>query len=296
MLGAPVVRELLAAGRRVRVVGRSSPAALGSDAGRVEFHRADVRKRPALVEAVAGCATVHVSLQGGPRPEEYLSVEGDGVANVVAAARETGVERITLLSGTIVAAIDGAMLAQRHAVPAQIFAKFCAEEAVESSGIPYTIYRASNFIDGLERSIHNGRAFVPGGSRLLFHWIDAAEFATVVAADHASPAAPSATLHVLGPERLSIAEAMSIFVEDLHAEARIVQLPRWLMSVIALFQPALRGGLEMLRFAEENGAHAFEGPRATSIRLRTTIADYCNAHRREPAADSGSAALRVGTA
>ncbi len=274
MLGLPVANELAHRGISVRVISRRT---FRPRSEHMESVAADVGDRGKLARAMDGCRAVHISLQGGPRAEDYLRLEGDGVRAIAAIAGEQGMERITLLSGLGVAAVNERMIERGDRIPAPAFAKYHGEEAVRKCGVPYSIFRPSNFTDGLERSVMGKRAFVPGFARAEYHWLAAGEYARIVADALAGPGQPTGTWAVLGPERLTIREAMEQYLEALYPDVRLVAMPRLVAGVVALFNPALRIGLSMLnltdRYTEDELAAVSDGIH----RLTTTVDECCAA-------------------
>ncbi|GAA1212276.1 SDR family oxidoreductase [Pseudonocardia alaniniphila] len=128
-LGRRVVERLVAAGRPVRVVSRrQNPDGLPAGA---EFVRADLRRRDAADVAVAGAAVVvQCATTYGPRDVELTR-------NVVAAAQSAGWPHIVYVS---IVGVDR--------IPIFYYrAKLEAERLLASSGLPWTVQRATQFHD-----------------------------------------------------------------------------------------------------------------------------------------------------
>jgi uncharacterized protein YbjT (DUF2867 family) len=98
MLGEPVARRLRADGYQVRIFTRNVEKARAKFGAEYEEVAGDVEDQPSLLAALQGCQAVHVNLDGGLDPD----LERRGAENVARAAARTGVQRITLLSGTSV--------------------------------------------------------------------------------------------------------------------------------------------------------------------------------------------------
>jgi nucleoside-diphosphate-sugar epimerase len=102
-LGGHVVRALAARGIAVRAQGRdASRLAFGSG---VDACRCDLTDLPALTAAAQGCdAVVHsaaLAAPWGPR-QDFIDANVTGTANVLAAARATGVDRFVHISSPAV--------------------------------------------------------------------------------------------------------------------------------------------------------------------------------------------------
>lgn len=137
-----------------------------------------------------------------------LAVEGaaEAVAALAALAREKNLERLVLLSGR------GEPGAQR------------AEEALQASGVPWTVVRASwfnqNFSEGyLLESVLAGAVALPAGA-VAEPFVDANDIAEVVTAALTDPRHAGRLYEVTGPRALTFAEAVA---EISHAAGRSIQ-------------------------------------------------------------------------
>jgi uncharacterized protein YbjT (DUF2867 family) len=133
---------------------RPASAGVGVKAGSAVVDLADT---PRLVEAMRGCTTV-VQLIGTMRHrfakgDTYESSDIGTTAQLIAAAREAGVDHLVLLSSVGAARPMGAYLK----------AKAKAESLVKESGIPWTIFRPSALEGGERKAIPGAR----GLTRLL---------------------------------------------------------------------------------------------------------------------------------
>lgn len=151
-LGRRVVERLVAAGRPVRVVSRRPPPG-GLPAG-VAFVRADLRRRDDADVAVAGAAVVvQCATTYGPRDVALTR-------NVVAAGRSAGRPHIVDVS---IVGVDR--------IPIFYYrAKLEAERLLASSGLPWTVQRATQFHDLVARLFDLQRRspviVVPAGVRV----------------------------------------------------------------------------------------------------------------------------------
>ncbi|GIU98556.1 MAG: hypothetical protein KatS3mg014_0172 [Actinomycetota bacterium] len=101
-VGGALLERLVAAGREVRALARTSDAMETVAARGAEPARGDVLDLPSLVGAMRGCgvvyhaAGVNAMCVRNPRPMERVNIEGSG--NVVRAAVATGVRRLVYTS------------------------------------------------------------------------------------------------------------------------------------------------------------------------------------------------------
>ncbi len=130
------------------------PAAAGwlAEQG-VEVTAADLSDRDALRRAMAGCrSVVHAAAwTGGAElpPQAGYQVNVDGTANVLAAARACGVERLIYISSVAVYGSNRAPLIDEtaptpHVGQAYPDSKIVAEALVRGSGLPFVIVRPAS--------------------------------------------------------------------------------------------------------------------------------------------------------
>ena len=67
-------------------------------------------------------------------------------------------------------------------------------------GVPYTIFRATFFMETLPRFVRRTRASLLGNQPHPWRWVAADDYARMVAAAYTTPAAANKLLTILGPE------------------------------------------------------------------------------------------------
>ncbi|MGH2668578.1 MAG: NAD(P)H-binding protein, partial [bacterium] len=141
-VGGAIVRELVRRGKTVAVLTRDVERARARFAGlRVELRQGDARAAESLKVAVEGCESVvgcqqfpNSPIENPGRGQTFEEVDAKGTENLVAAAREAGVNRYVYLSGA------GASPDAKHH---WFRAKWRAEGAVRESGMTFVIFRPS---------------------------------------------------------------------------------------------------------------------------------------------------------
>lgn len=167
-----------------------------------------------LVDAMAG-ASVVVDVSNAPSfaDEAVLAFFRTGTTNVIAAAREAGVAHVVALS---VVGTD------RLQASGYFRAKLEQERIVASSGLPFTIVRATQFFEFLA-TIADGYTREDGVHlpRLAFQPVTAADVSSMLAeVAIASPA--HGIVDVAGPERGSVAEFVASWLGAHDNSRRIV--------------------------------------------------------------------------
>ena len=171
MLGEPVARRLCADGHHVRIFTRSREKTQARFGAEYEVVEGDVEDLPALQAALHGCQGVHINLDGGLDPD----LERRGTENAARAAAKAGIQRLTYLSGTSVT--------QENCWYAGTKAKFEAEAAIRASGVPYTIFQATFFMETLPRFVRGTRASILGSQPHPWHWVAADDYAPTPSAN-----------------------------------------------------------------------------------------------------------------
>jgi len=221
MLGEPVARRLCAAGHHVRIFTRNVEKAAARFGADYEIVAGDVEDRAALDAALKGCQGVHINLDGGQDPD----LERRGAENVAQAAAAADIQRLTYLSGASSTAENAWYTGAR--------AKVAAEAAIQRAGMPYTIFKATFFMESLPRFVRGARASIIGSQPTPWHWVAAGDYARMVAAAYATPAAANKTLYVYGPATLTMLQALQVYCAAVHPGAKVGALPFWMASLIA---------------------------------------------------------------
>jgi uncharacterized protein YbjT (DUF2867 family) len=225
MIGKPVAWKLRQEGYRVRVLARNiqkAQSVLGSD---FEFVKGDVQQPETIEKALAHCYGVHINLKAGPTQESYDRIEHKGTATVARLAKEAGVERLTFLSGASTAKENTWFYVPK--------AKYDAENAIRNSGIEYTIFRASWFMETLNLFVRGKRILKFGKQKSPVHWITAADFADMVSKSYRTSKAKNKILYVYGPEKLTLQKGLEAYNKIVHPDLQITKIPIWLMKIIA---------------------------------------------------------------
>jgi len=266
-LGAPVARRLLEDGFGVRVLVRANSPARAEGPEEV---LGDVDDIDSLRRAITGCDAVHISLRGGPRDADYERVEHRGTARVAEVAAESGRVRLSYVSH---------MLAAPDVRSASLRAKWSAEHAIAASGVPYTIFRPTYFMETLPRHIRGRTATVLGRQRKRFHMLAAEDFGAMVSRALSTDHAVNQTLTVYGPEAYTIPAALRIYCNLCAPGVTVASRPLWLMA--ALDRTVLRGSLgdtiPLMHALQELGEQGDPSEAARLLGPATTnLADWCS--------------------
>lgn len=239
-IGRYVAQELLAAGARIRVVGRDPRKAwflkpLGG-LGQTQFVAADVTRPDTIARAVAGSdAVVYLVGTWGP---DFEGVHVAGVRAAAKAARETGATAFLHVSALGADAESSSLY----------YATKAAGEAAAREAFPGAIVLRPSVVFGPEDQFLNrfagmisgapgifGRAVVPvlraSAKFQPVHVVDVAR--GVVRALAASEAQAGKTIEATGPEVISMRDLLRWLADAIGREADFVELPDVVGQAIA---------------------------------------------------------------
>lgn len=271
MLGRPVAVRLRADGHSVRVLARDADRAQAKLGPEFEYVEGDVEDAAALSAALDGCGGVHISLKAGPGRGEAERVEHQGTARIAAAAAEVGVERITYLSGCYVS--------PTHAAHSEAeAAKLGAERAIERSGVPYTIFKPTYFMETLALQVQGPVGVLLGRQPHPLRIVAADDYAAMVCAAFATPEAAGKRLFVFGPEPIRLPDALRLYCRVVEGGKRVITMPLPVMAAInrAFMGGALTRELALMRLMQRVGEPA-GAPEAADLLgpATTTLREWC---------------------
>ncbi len=212
--GTPLVKALVAAGRRVRVVARDVERARRAVGEGAEFVVGDIERPDTFSRALAGAERMYVAVGGPTGTLDLVSAE----SALIDAAKAAGVGHYVKVSG-VDAHPDG---------PARIQAIHGAiERHLAASGVPATVLRPNFFMQnflGLAGAIRNGALPMPtGAARSAL--IDAGDIARVAEKVLTEDGHAGRTYTLTGPESLSHGDAARVLGEALGRPVQFIDLP-----------------------------------------------------------------------
>jgi uncharacterized protein YbjT (DUF2867 family) len=211
-VGTPLVRELLAAGARVRVAARdvdAARAAFGEAAEIVPFDMTD----PATFGAFDGAERMFLL-----RPPAIADVKGV-IVPALDAAWARGVRHVSFLS------IQGAE--RNRVVPHRRI-----EDALRRSGFTWTFVRAAYFTQNLStthaREIRDhDEIWIPAGRRSRTAHVDARDVAAVIAHTLTEPGHEGRAYVPTGPEALTYDECARLISDAVGRSIRYADPSLW---------------------------------------------------------------------
>ena len=229
-VGRNIARQLIRAGPEVVLVARgldrTDPSIRGQSKSR--FIAAGLDNIAELAQAVSGCeAVVHcagINRQLGE--QTYRRVHIDGTHHIVEAARQAGAKKIVLIS--FLRARPGCGSAYHES-------KWAAEEIVRHSGLDYTVLkcgviygRGDHMLNHLSHAFYTFPVFAFVGFKDKPIRPNAVEdVAHIVKASVLNGALSRKTLAVLGPEELSLRQAVRRVAKVVGRHPVMFPMPVW---------------------------------------------------------------------
>ncbi len=268
-VGAPVARQLREDGYHVRLLVRDAARAAAQFGSGFEYIQGSVEERETVKQALSGCTGVHISLQAGSNPADIERVEHLGTLRVIELAAQQQLAHLTYVSGMFVGAEVGSAVLDDHA-------KRSVEQALQQSGISFTIFKPTYFMDTLPMQLQGKRAMILGKQPHPLHLVAASDFGRMVSRAFQVQDAANKIFYIQGPEALTMREALHLYCTMLEPKMRVTTIPLWVMSVVdtLLLGKKMRRTLQIMQVLQQTGefgdpseANRILGAPTTTLRL-----------------------------
>lgn len=237
-LGTRLVPRLIGQGHAVRVLTRDMARARHLAANGIEVVQSDVRDPASLDQALRGADTIISAVSGfAERGTSPASVDQAGNANLIGAAARAG-------AAFILMSVVGA--SPSH--PIGLFrAKHAAEVTLRGSGIPWTIVRATAFMETwaavMGQTLQTtGKIVVFGRGDNPVNFVSVTDVAALVVRAATDSALDGQAINLGGPENLTLNQVAGLVNECTGRRAAVWHLPRpalRLMASLGVVKPVL---------------------------------------------------------
>jgi NADH dehydrogenase len=224
-IGRHLARALENEGHEVVIISRNASK---------PFVRSDLSSAAELARAFAGCAAVAhcAGINREIGSQTYRKVHVQGTANVVEAAKLAGVSKVVLLS--FLRARPGSGSGYHES-------KWAAEEIVRSSGLDYTILKASmtygrgdHMLDHLSHALHTLPVFATVGLREKpVRPLAVDDLVTVLRASLVDGRLSGQTVAITGAEEMLLSEAVRRVGGVLGKRVSVIRTPKWSQYALA---------------------------------------------------------------
>jgi len=231
MLGKPVTLELLRAGFPVTLLARDVEK-MQKLFPNIPVAKGDVFDIASLEAAMAGQEIVYLNLsvaqsskKNEPQPER------EGINNIIAAAKKASIKRIVYLS-SLIKNYEGMNGFNWWAF--QI--KQGAVNAIKKSGLHYSIFYPSTFMECLDKQMLQGtRIMLAGKSEAPMWFIAGKDYGVQVAWALKKAGDSNQEYIVQGLEAFTSDEAAKVFIENVKAKIKIMRAPLAPLKYLGIF-------------------------------------------------------------
>jgi len=231
MLGKPVAKQLIKAGFDVTLLARDTkkmqqlfPAA--------KIIQGDVFDKESLKVAFAGQDVVYLNLSVTQSSKEKdPQTEREGLANVIAVAKETSIKRIGYLS-SLVKNYQGMNGFNWWSFDI----KHKAVNLVRSSGIAYSIFYPSTFMECIDQQMLRGNKLMLVNGSVSKMWFVAAEdYGRQVAKAFEIAGKNNQEYAIQGEDGYDWNEIAAIFIQNYSTPAKTMKAPLGILKYLGLF-------------------------------------------------------------
>lgn len=233
-IGHHLAARLAAEGVEVVLLARKDRGEL--DRPGVSFVASDLSEPAVLRDAFMGCdAVAHCAgINREIGPQTYERVHVAATRNVIEAAREAGVGKVALMSF---------LRARPNCGSAYHESKWAAEEIVRTSGLDYTIIRASmvygrgdHMLDHLSHALHTFPVFaMVGFKENSIRPLAIDDLIDLMRAALVEGRLTKQTVAVVGAEELYLSEAVRRVARATGQKVRMFRAPVWFHYALAYF-------------------------------------------------------------
>ncbi|WP_170335978.1 SDR family oxidoreductase [Ruegeria arenilitoris] len=222
-LGHRVTKKLAEKGVEVTALVRDPEAAKAALPAGVRLVQGDVSDPASLLSALRGTETLYITLNTETLDTTApFHTEREGVINVVAAAKETGVQHIMQIAGVDTAYPDFSTEGIAYGTNA---IRQGGIDAIKASGIPYTFFYCSFFLDSLPKFLMDNQFAVIGNYVHPIRFTNSSDLAELVLNAIGNDAAKNKEFAVQGWQAKTYTEGATEFLKTYAPEAEVTQLP-----------------------------------------------------------------------
>jgi uncharacterized protein YbjT (DUF2867 family) len=239
MLGEPVAKRLQS-NFKIRLLVRNIEKSKNIFGNDYEYIVGDIFNNDSLEKAMDNCYGVHINLSG--------EIEQTGTEAMVEMAKRKNIQRITYISGTSVCKDTIWFPLEKR--------KYYAEQAIISSGIPYTIFCPTWFMESLPKYVKGNKAFIFGKQPNLYHFIAAEDYAKMVLTAYQKDEAKNKRFIVHGKEGFLFKQALEMLIREIHPSIKLVSVMPFLMARLVAFlggKKEMKEVVDLMQFFEKVG-------------------------------------------
>lgn len=244
MLGKPVTQELVKAGFNVSALVRNPEKAKKELPTNVKLIKGDISSEKDLVNAMQGQDAVYLSLsiKQNEKKSAFHSEQG-GIENVIRAAKQQNIKRIAYLSSLVM------FYQGMNGFNWWVFdVKHNAVKMIKESGIPYTIFYPSNFMESLSGMYKQGKMLMLAGKSVHpMYFISAVDYGKQIAKSFSILTIENKEYVIQGVEAYNADDAVKLFKSNYKKEKLFLsKAPIGMLKFFGNFSTKMNYGANIL--------------------------------------------------
>jgi uncharacterized protein YbjT (DUF2867 family) len=237
-LGVPVVQLFAENGYKIRAIVRDIDKAKRLLPQNIEIVLGDLKDAKSIEEGLKNIDAVYINLSTETtRLDLPFYEEREGVEVIVKAAQKNNLKHIFKI-GALGAYPQATHITVEMPVPNKIRTQ--GQKFIEQSGINYTIFDPTMFIDNIPNQIKGKTIEWVGNARTNFYWITANDYAKQVLNAINNPKAINKHYAIQGQTGLTPQEAFKVFIENYDKSLKVKSFPLWMVKAIGVFSPKMK--------------------------------------------------------
>ena len=152
--------------------------------------------------------------------------------------------------------ISGSSVRKENAWHPMIKNNYLAEESIKGSGVPYTMFRPTFFMDTLPRFYMKDKVRLFGKQPQLWSWVFSGDLARMVLKAFSLEQSKNKSFTIFGPEKFTMEQAAMIYCRINHTDVKSVKhVSFWIGSIMALIigKPEFKNFVLMFKYFEKQG-------------------------------------------
>ena len=245
-LAQPVIQQLLWHGYQVRALVRDLEKAKKQLPVSIELVQGDVTDPTSLIRAFKGADYVYINLSSDDViPNQSFYVEREGIKNIVDACQLTDVQQILKIS-----ALGAYPFSEHDHDILQNQIRRQGHVFIEQSGIPFTIFHPTWFLDSIFWGIKKD-TFQWIGKPVDFYWMNSTDYAVQVIEAIGNPTAFDTHYAVQGSEKMNYKQVIDRLKTTFNPRLKMQVLPLWMVRILGIFTPKMAHLAELFGFYEK---------------------------------------------
>lgn len=276
-LAQPVIRQLLWHGFQVKAVVRNLDKAKQLLPESVTLVQGDIFKKSGLIHAFKGVDYVYINLSSDDvTPNQAKYAEREGIQNIVEACQFTGIGQILKIS-----ALGAYPFVEHEKDILQNQIRRQGHAYIEQSGIPYTIFHPTWFLDTVFWGIKKD-TFQWIGKPVGFYWTNSDDYAVQVIEAIDNPNAFDAHYAVQGSEKLDYVQVIDRLKASFNPRLKMQVMPLWLVRTLGIFSPKMSHLAQLFGFYEKTNEAFYAQITWNELgRPRTSLEEFAQQFKEE---------------